>query len=620
MFYPDDVVEEVRSRNDIVDIVSGYVKLQKKGSSYFGLCPFHHEKSPSFSVSPNKQMYYCFGCGAGGNVITFLMEYENYTFPEALKVLADRAGIELPKQEMSKEARAQADLKMTLLEINKLAANYFHYQLRQPHGRIGYEYLTKRALSDDTIRHFGLGYSNKTSDDLYRYLKGKGYNDNILKESGLFTISERGTWDKFWNRVMFPIMDTNNRVIGFGGRVMGEGEPKYLNSPETKLFDKSRNLYGLNFARSSREKYFLICEGYMDVIAMHQAGFTNAVASLGTAFTTQHASLLKRYTSQVVLTYDSDDAGVKAALRAIPILKEVGISCKVLNMKPYKDPDEFIKNLGADAFRKRIGEAKNSFLFEIDVLKRGYDLEDPEQKTGFYTEVAKKLLEFSDALERDNYIQAVSREQFINYQDLKQLVNRTAARLGPAWAESRKRAGYGDYADPERQIPRPGGMESGGTRIGPAEGGARRAGPGKREKEDGAKQSQRLLLTWLIEDPRLFDKIRGIITPDDFKEELYHKVAQMVFDGHEAGSLSPAGILNHFINDEAQYKEVAALFNASLKDSLGSEEQKKAFSETVIKVRRNSLDEASRTAADIGQLQEIIKAQSALKTLHISLD
>ncbi len=621
MFYPDDVVEEVRSRSDIVDIVSGYVKLQKKGSSYFGLCPFHHEKSPSFSVSPNKQMYYCFGCGAGGNVITFLMEYENYTFPEALKVLADRAGIELPKQEMSKEAKAQADLKMTLLEINKLAANYFHYQLRQPHGRIGYEYLTKRALSDDTIRHFGLGYSNKTSDDLYRYLKGKGYSDNILKESGLFTISERGTWDKFWNRVMFPIMDTNNRVIGFGGRVMGEGEPKYLNSPETKLFDKSRNLYGLNFAKSSREKYFLICEGYMDVIAMHQAGFTNAVASLGTAFTTQHASLLKRYTSQVVLTYDSDDAGVKAALRAIPILKEVGISCKVLNMKPYKDPDEFIKNLGADAFRKRIQEAKNSFLFEIDVLKRGYDLEDPEQKTNFYTEVAKKLLEFPDALERDNYIQAVSREQFINYQDLKQLVNRTAARLGPAWAESRQSAGYGSYADSARQIPLPGGTESGVTRNEPAGGGGtHRAGPKKREKEDGAKQSQRLLLTWLIEDPRLFDKIRGIITPDDFKEELYHTVAQMVFEGHEAGSLSPAGILNHFINDEAQYKEVAALFNASLKDSLGSEEQKKAFSETVIKVRKNSLDEASRTAADIGQLQEIIKAQSALKTLHISLD
>lgn len=586
MFYPEDVVEEVRMKNDIVDVISGYVKLQKKGSSYFGLCPFHNEKSPSFSVSPGKQMYYCFGCGAGGNVITFVMEYENYTFPEALQMLADRAGVELPKQEFSKEAKAQADLRAALLEINKLAANYFYYQLKQPQGKIGYDYLTRRKLSDETIRHFGLGFANKTSDDLYRYMRSKGYRDEILKETGLFFIEERGTHDKFWNRVMFPILDVNNRVIGFGGRVMGDGEPKYLNSPETKLFDKSRNLYGLNYARTSREKYMLICEGYMDVIAMHQAGFTNAVASLGTAFTSQHAALIKRYTDQVILTYDSDGAGVKAALRAIPILKEVGISCKVLNMQPYKDPDEFIKNLGADAFRERIDQAKNSFLFEVDVLKRDYNLEDPEQKTKFYNAVARKLLEFPEALERDNYIQAVSREQFINYQDLRQLVSRLSARMVPG-TENKT-----DFAPRER----------------------------RREKEDGAKQSQRLLLTWLIENPRLFDKIEGIITPEDFREELYHQVAQMVFDEHKRGEVNPAGILNHFINDEEQYKEVAALFNASLKESLNNEEQKKAFSETVMKVKKNSLDEASRRAADIAELQKIIQAQSALKNLHISLD
>ncbi len=595
MYYPDDVVEEVRSRNDIVDIISGYVKLQKKGSSYFGLCPFHHEKSPSFSVSPGKQMYYCFGCGAGGNVITFLMEYENYTFPEALQVLAERAGVELPKQEYSQEAKRQADLKATLLEINRLAANYYYYQLKHPQGRAGYEYLTGRALTDDTIRRFGLGYSNKTPDDLYRYLRSKGYGDAILKETGLVTIEERGARDKFWNRVMFPIMDTHNRVVGFGGRVMGQGEPKYLNSPETKLFDKSRNLYGLNYARSSREKYFLICEGYMDVIAMHQAGFTNAVASLGTAFTTQHAMIVKRYVSQAVLTYDSDDAGVRAALRAIPILKEAGVSCKVLNMRPYKDPDEFIKNMGAEAFKERIAEAKNSFLFEIDVLKRSYDLEDPEQKTGFYNAVARKLLEFPEALERDNYIQAVSREHFINYQDLKQLVNLTAGRLSvPAAGQGQNPPEIMRRENREREK--------------------------KKDREDGVKQSQRLLLTWLIEDPGLFDKIEGIITPEDFREDLYHQVAEMVFAGHAAGDLSPARILNHFINDEEQYKEAAALFNASLDESLSNEEQKKAFSETVIKVRRNSLEEAGRRASDIAQLQEIIRAQRALRTLHISLD
>ncbi len=589
MFYPEDIVEEVRTKNDIVDIVSGYVKLQKKGSNYFGLCPFHNEKSPSFSVSPSKQMYYCFGCGAGGNAITFLMEYENYSFPEALQVLADRAGVELPKEEMTKEARAQADLRATLLEINKLAANYFYYQLKQPQGKIGYDYLTGRKLSDATILHFGLGFANKTSDDLYRYLKSKGYKDEILKETGLVSIEERGTHDKFWNRVMFPIMDVNNRVIGFGGRVMGDGTPKYLNSPETKLFDKSRNLYGLNYARSSRKKYMLICEGYMDVISMHQAGFTNAVASLGTAFTSQHAMLIKRYTDQVILTYDSDGAGVKAALRAIPILKEVGISCKVLNMRPYKDPDEFIKNMGAEAFQERIDQAQNSFLFEIEVLKRDYNLEDPEQKTNFYNAVARKLLEFPEALERDNYTQAVAREQFIPYQDLKQLVSRLSSRIVPGAEQTQPRE---EFTPRER----------------------------KKEKEDGTRQSQRLLLTWLIEDPKLFDKIEGIITPDDFREDLYHQVAQMVFDGHARGDVNPAGILNHFINDEEQYKEVAALFNASLKESLNNEEQKKAFSETVIKVRKHSLDEASRNASDIETLQKIIQAQSALKTLHISLD
>lgn len=594
MYYPEEIVEEVRSRNDIVDVISGYVKLQKKGSNYFGLCPFHNEKSPSFSVSPQKQMYYCFGCGAGGNVITFLMEYESYTFPEALKVLADRAGVKLPEVEYSKEEQAKADRRSVLLEINKLAANYFYYQLHQPQGKIGYEYFQSRQLSDDTIRRFGLGFANKTSSDLYQYLRSKGYGDDILKDTGLVTVEERGTHDKFWNRVMFPIMDVNNRVIGFGGRVMGEGTPKYLNSPETLIFDKSRNLYGLNYARTSREKYILACEGYMDVIAMHQAGFTNAVASLGTAFTSQQAALLKRYTDTVILTYDSDGAGIRAALRAIPILKEVGISARVLSLKPYKDPDEFIKNMGADAFRERIREAQNSFLFEVDVLKRDFHLEDPEEKTRFHNAVARKLLEFPEALERDNYIRAVSQAQFIPYEDLKRLVNRLGMQAGmqPSRTPKTSGEGYGREADTRK----------------------------KKEKDDGIRRSQRLLLTWLIERPELFEKIKGVVDAEDFKEPLYHQVAQMVFEGHEKGNLNPAAILNHFINDEEQYKEAAALFNASLQESLNNEEQKKAFLETVLKVRKNSLDEASRKATDIGQLQQIIREQAALKTLKITID
>ena len=628
MYYPDEVIEEVRMKNDIVDVISGYVKLQKKGANYFGLCPFHNEKSPSFSVSPGKQMYYCFGCGAGGNVLTFVMEYENYTFQEALQSLADRAGVTLPKMEYSKEAREQAEFRARLLEVNKLAANYFYYQMKQPQGKIAYEYFhDKRKLTDETMLRFGLGYSNKTSDDLYRFLKEKGYDDAFLSQTGLVTIEERGGRDKFWNRVMFPIMDVNNRVIGFGGRVMGDGEPKYLNSPETKLFDKSRNLYGLNYARTTREKYMLVCEGYLDVISMHQAGFTNAVASLGTAFTSQHAGVLKRYTDQVILTYDTDGAGIKAALRAIPILRDAGISARVLNMKPYKDPDEFIKNMGADAFKERIAQAKNSFLFEIDVLKRNYQLEDPEQKTKFYQETAKKLLQFGEPLERDNYIQAVSREQMIKEEELRQLVNRLGMQMGLKAGDS-----YREDASGRNVISRENGSGPGNDMGRPEYGGNPYEGQAaqnqaaikktgrKQEREDGIRRSQRLLLTWLIENPALFDKIKGIITADDFVEDLYHQVAVMVFEGHEAGNVNPAGILSRFINDEDQYKEVAALFNASLKESLNNEEQKKAFAETVMKVRKNSLDTASRNAKDIAQLQEIIKQQAALKQLHISLD
>ena len=587
MFYPEEVIEEVRTGNDIVDVISQYVNLKKKGANYFGLCPFHNEKSPSFSVSPGKQMYYCFGCGAGGNVITFIMEYENYSFVEALKLLAERAGIALPEAEYSKEDRERADLKNTLLEINRLAANYFYYQLKQPQGRIGYDYFMKRALSDATVRHFGLGYANKTPDDLYRYMKSKGYADELLKETGLFFIEERGARDKFWNRVMFPILDVNNRVIGFGGRVMGDGEPKYLNSPETKLFDKGRNLYGLNFARTSKANCILVCEGYMDVIAMQQAGFTNAVASLGTALTSRHALLLKRYTDSVVLTYDSDSAGVKAALRAIPILKEAGISVRVLCMKPYKDPDEFIKNLGKEEFQKRIDEAQNGFLFEISVIRSHYSMQDPESKTAFYREAAAKLLEFPEKLERDNYTEAVAREYMIPAEDLKRLVNSLGSRPGagkqpPAYENARPRQ--------------------------------------KKDKDDGIKKSQRLLLTWLIEKPELFEKIDGVIGPKDFVDDLYREVARLVFEEHKKGNTNPAQILNRFIEGEEQYREVAALFHAGLGDSLNSEEQKKAFSETVKRIKRNSLEMQSQSASDIAELQRIMRQQSELANLKLTLD
>ncbi|KAB1437645.1 DNA primase [Candidatus Galacturonibacter soehngenii] len=592
MFYPEDLVEEIRVKNDVVDVLSSYIKLKRKGSSYFGLCPFHNEKSPSFSVSPGKQMYYCFGCGAGGNVFTFIMEYENYTFQEAIKYLADRVGVELPEVEFSKEAKEQADLKSKILEINKLAAQYFYMQLKNDSGKIAYDYLKNRDLTDETMKRFGLGYSSKYSNNLYQYFKNKGYSDEILKQTGLFNIDEKkGVYDKFWNRVIFPIMDVNNRVIGFGGRVMGDGSPKYLNSPETKVFDKSRNLYGLNFARTSRKNHLLLCEGYMDVIALHQAGFTNAVASLGTAFTQGHANLIKRYTDQVYITYDSDGAGRNAAVRAIPILKDVGITVKIINMQPYKDPDEFIKNLGKEAFEERIEHAINSFMFELEIMEQEYDMKDPESKTKFFGEVAKKILEFPEDLTRDNYIQAVAETYHVGYDNFRQLVNRVGIRLG-------------GISPREKAKPVKNSIQS---------------------KDGGMKESQRILITYLIEEEGLYDKIKDYITPDDFTEDLYYTVACILFEQLKKGEVNPAKIINHF-TDEEEHKQVAGLFNTKPKAVETKGDKEKALHETIVRVKENSLIYKSSNlssgdiVAEMQRLTEGKKMIERLRTLHISLD
>ena len=591
MYYSDDIVEEVRMKNDIVDVISGYVKLQKKGSSYFGLCPFHNEKSPSFSVSRQKQMYYCFGCGAGGNVFTFVMEYENYSFVEALKFLADRAGVELPEAEYSKEEKERRDLKQILLDMNKLAAKYYYAQLISENGKAAHEYLTKRGLDEGTIRQFGLGYSNKYSNDLYQYLKMKGYNDEQILKAGLINADEKhGAYDKFWNRVMFPIMDTNNRVIGFGGRVMGDTKPKYLNSPETMIFDKSRNLYGLHRARTSRKPYFLICEGYMDVISMHQAGFTNAVATLGTALTAGHASLIKRYVNEVYLTYDSDEAGTKAALRAVPILKEAGISAKVIRMEPYKDPDEFIKNLGAEAFEERIAKARNGFMFGLEMLEQDYDMQSPEGKTAFFREAAKRLGEFEEEIERNNYIEAVAKTYRIGYEELKKLVQRTAVQSGLASMAVRPKAVTGK----------------------------------PKEKEDGYKKSQKVLLTWMLEGQNIFAQIKRYITPEDFSTELYKKVAALLYEQYQQGEVNPAKIMNQFM-DEEEHREVASLFHTRLKEIKTKEEQEKALKETLLRVKSHSIEKSAQELepTDLAGLQKLMNAKRellSLKTLHISID
>ena len=590
-WYSEEQIEEVRSRSDIVSVIGRYVRLKRAGSGYTGLCPFHNEKTPSFHVNPARQMYKCFGCGVGGNVLTFVMEYENLTFPEAMEMLAQEAGIELPKQEMTAQQKQQESLRQTLLEINKKAARYYFALHKSPRGKPGYDYLTGRGLSDETILHFGLGYAGQGGGELYQYMKKEGYSDSVLKETGLFKMDERGAYDKFWNRVMFPIMDANNRVIGFGGRVMGDAKPKYLNSPETKIFDKSRNLFGLNYAKRGKRSNMILCEGYMDVIALHQAGFTNAVASLGTAFTEQQANLIRRYTDEVLLTYDSDGAGIKAAMRAIPMLRRAGITGKVIHMEPYKDPDEFIKNLGAEEFEKRMEEAQNSFFFEIEVIKKNYSMSDPEQKTKFVHETARKLLVFEDKIQRDNYLEAVAARYNIKTEDLRQLVVRYGNQMP---------SGYQEVMEERQQ-----------ERI--------RKGK-KKETREGISYSYRLLLSWLIEEPKLFVQIREWVKPEDFEEGLYRTVAKELYDQLDRGDLEPARIIGHFEEVEDQNK-VASMFQTSFGSKIENDEKKKAITDLILKIKEHSIERQAGQITDLNELQKLVQQKKMLQgavNLHIS--
>lgn len=589
-WYTEEQIEEVRAANDIVNVIGSYVKLKRSGGSYTGLCPFHNEKTPSFSVNPARQMYKCFGCGAGGSVITFVMEYENYTFPEALESLAERAGITLKAEEADGYHKEQESIKMKLLEINRKAGGFYYAILKSAQGKTGYDYLKSRGLSDETIRHFGLGYAGQGSMNLYNFLKHEGYGDDILKETGLFKIDERGAYDKFFNRVIFPIMDANSRVIGFGGRVMGDAKPKYLNSPETKLFDKSRNLFGLNYAKLGKNKNMVLCEGYMDVIALHQAGFTNAVASLGTAFTIQQAGIIKRYTDEVLLTYDSDQAGQKAALRAIPILRQAGINARIIHMEPYKDPDEFIKGLGADEFKNRMDNAENSFFFETGIARKEYDVSDPEQNTKFYHAVAKILLEFEDKVQRENYLEAAAAKYSLRRDDLKSLV----VRYGTSMAAN---TGIARIQEDTR------------------------AKAKNRKENQGISYSYKLLLSLIIERPGLYKQIKDIVQVKDYFGEPYSEVAQMLYRQLDAGEVVPARIINHFSEADVQ-NTVADMFQTGFAAELGDEELEKALNELVVRIKEYSIDKRTRELTDMNELKGLIQEKKALQTpakLHIYL-
>ncbi len=597
MYYSDEIIEEVRLRNDIVDVISSYVRLSRKGSNYFGLCPFHSEKTGSFSVTPSKQMFYCFGCHEGGNVISFIQKYENMSFAEALKLLADRVGYTLPESE-DKGAREREDRRAKLLAINKEAAKYYYAQLKSPAGKRGMEYFLGRQLTEETIKHFGLGYARSSKNELLNYLRGKGFTDELLNESGLFNFREQdGMTDKFWNRVMFPIMDSSSRVIAFGGRVMDDREPKYLNSAETLIFEKRHNVYGINFAKSSKAKNIIICEGYMDVIAMHQAGFDQAVAALGTSFTSGHANVIARYARErvrqdeiarykdILICFDSDGPGIDAAKRALGLLREAGLSAKVINMTPYKDPDEFIKGLGAEEFRKRIDEAENGFMFIARMLESEYDLNDPSGKSRFINDICSRLVRIEDPVERDDLMGRIAYKYDVSMESLKEVMKKQALK-----AE--------DIKTVPVPIPTTRNVKS--------------------DISDANRQPQSKLLSWLVEEQDIYAVVKRYITPEDFADSSCRMAANILFSQLDEGRCDPARIFS-MTDDE----EEAAIIAEALHQSIGSldtpQARGSALKELMLNILRLSLMRDDREKNDFDTIIRIRKKIEQLEKETIVL-
>jgi DNA primase len=593
MPFDNDIVDQVRSSNDIVDVVSSYVPLKKIGARYRGLCPFHNEKTPSFYVNGSMKIFKCFGCGESGDVFSFIEKIENVGFYEALEILAKRAGITLPERKYDSEGAARRSLKESIAVINKEAATYYYMMLRGPKGTKAYEYLKNRGLSDDTMRNFGLGFAGNYSNGLYNYLKEKGHSDDELSKSGLFSMGEKGIYDKFWDRVIFPIMDVKGRVIAFGGRIMSKAEnaPKYLNSPETELFLKSENLYGLHIAKKTKEKFFLLCEGYMDVIALHQAGFNNAVASLGTSLTERQAKKIKGYTDNVVITYDSDSPGKNAAKRAIPILKNEGLNVRILDMTPYKDPDELIVAKGADEYRKRIEQAVNGFDFEAKLLEESHDLEDPDSKTQFDHRIAETIARIDDPLARNNHINAAAKKYNIDAVELKRLVNS----IGSALKIQEENEKIKTELKKTREI-----------------------------KPDAArKNTECLLLNTIIQYKNAYLAIKDVLKPDDFPDETEQKIYDFICKDYErTGSAVGAGIIDKFEEAEERKKVADILMVSGDFEDTNEDERRKAFADYVTAVKKAAIDRKAGEAMSAGdgeRLKVLITEEDSLGSLRKKL-
>ncbi len=522
--YSDEIIDEVRQTNDIVDIISQYVHLKRSGRNFFGLCPFHNEKSPSFSVSPDKQIFHCFGCGIGGNVFTFLTKIEGINFVEAIQTLAERSNIQLPTLENSGDASKEL-LKSKVYKVNEFTANYYHQNLYKPESKIAQEYIKQRKLTNEILKSFRIGFSGKF-DELYQELKKQGFEETEILESGLVNRNDRGQYiDRYRNRLMFPICDVRGRVIAFGGRVLDDSKPKYINSPENVVYSKGRNLFGLNVAKKGDVKQILIVEGYMDVISLHQRGITNVVAPLGTALTQQQGWLLRKSSEKIILSFDSDEAGLTAKMRALEILQDMGCDIRILQMEGAKDPDEYIIKYGNSRFKNLVEKALSVIEFKVKVLKQNLNLDNVNDKIKFLNEIAKLIAKVHNTIEREVYIEKIAKEYDISKEAIYGEVNKLIYSSNKSEKILEKAKPIVNHKMPEE----------------------------KQVLKVVKKRENTIISILLTEDINIFQVIKQNIKIEDFKDICNQKIARKLYEEFEKGNSNINSIIDMLGEEEQNH-------------------------------------------------------------------
>lgn len=513
--YSDELIDEIRNRNDIVDVISQYVVLKRSGRNFFGLCPFHKEKSPSFSVSPDKQIFHCFGCGVGGNVFHFVSKIENLSFRETIEMLAEKSGVELPTLEGQEDTKL-LQLKSKVYEINKITAEFYHENLYKPTAKPAQEYVKKRKLDNNTLKNFLIGYSGNYNE-LYTMLRQKGFTEEEILASSLVNKTQDGKFiDRFRGRLMFPIQDTRNRVIAFGGRVLDDSKPKYINSPENIVYSKGRHLFGLNVAKKGDLKRIIIVEGYMDAISLHQRGISYAVASLGTAMTEAQGRLLRKSSQQVIIGYDSDGAGQAATMRGLEILQGLGCDVRILQIEGAKDPDEFVIKYGPERFEKQVDKAISLVEYKVKVLKNTLNIEHPNDKIKFLKEIAKVLSKIDNEIEREVYAQKISSE----YQVSKEAIYAEISKLENTSVTNKRVL---ESAKPRLQVKE------------------------ESKVEEQVLKREKLIIYLLINYPEeSYNRIKNVIRVEDIKDETNKQIIKKLYDELEKGNSNTSNVLDWF--------------------------------------------------------------------------